>query len=99
MIGNLEVDDGVQFLIIVVRLTRWGIQMDVELTWEEVRLEDHNNKDNPIQAIRMQLRMRSSKRDLHGERQIETMGYSVGEDFSKNPTHDHIITKGGKLAA
>jgi len=27
------------------------------------------------------------------------MGYSIGEDLSKNPAHDHIIAKGGKLAA
>ena len=34
---------------------------------EEVRLKDHDNKDDPIQAIRTRLRMRSGKRDLHGE--------------------------------
>jgi len=45
-IGNLEVDNGMQFPIIVVQLTRWGIQMDMELMQEEVRLEDHDNKDN-----------------------------------------------------
>ena len=41
--------------------------MGMELVLEEVQLEDHNNKDDPIQAIRMRLRMRSGKRDLHGE--------------------------------
>jgi len=50
--GDLEVDNCVQLFIIVVDLTRVGIQMDVELALEEVRLEDHDNKDDPIQAIR-----------------------------------------------
>ena len=34
--GNLDVDSGVQLLIIVVYLTRRGIRMDVELALEEV---------------------------------------------------------------
>ena len=84
--GDLEVDDGVQFLIIVVDLTRRGIQMNVEFALEEVRLEDHYNKDDPIQAIRTWPRTRSGERDLRGERQIETIGYSVGEDFRQVPT-------------
>jgi len=39
----------------------------VELALEEVRLEDHDNKDDPIHAIRTWPRTRSGK-DLHGER-------------------------------
>ena len=50
--GDLEVDNCVQLFIIVVDLTRVGVQMDVELALEEVRLEDHDNKDDPLQAIR-----------------------------------------------
>jgi len=34
--GNLDIDSGVQLLIIVVYLTRRGIRMDVELALEEV---------------------------------------------------------------
>ena len=52
----------------MVYLTGQGIQMDVELGLEEVRLEDHDNKDDPIQVIRMRPRTRSGKRDLRGER-------------------------------
>jgi len=55
------------YTLIVVYLIRRGIQMGMELALEEVRLEDHDNKDDPIQAIRMRLRMRSGKRDLCGE--------------------------------
>jgi len=84
--GDLQVDDGVQLVIIVVDRTRRVIQFDVELVLEEARLEDHDNKDNPMQAIRTWLRARSGERDLRGERQIETIGYSVGEDFSQVPT-------------
>jgi len=75
----------VQGLTIVVYLTGQGIQMDVELGLEEVRLEDHNNKDDPIQVIRMRPRTRSGKRDLCGERQIETIGNSKGKDSSQIP--------------
>ena len=41
--------------------------MGMELALDEVQLEDHDNKDDPIQAIRMRLRTRSGKRDLRGE--------------------------------
>jgi len=75
----------VQGLTIVVYLTGQGIQMDVELGLEEVRLKDHDNKDDPIQVIRMRPRTRSRKRDLHGERQIETIGNSEGKDSSQIP--------------
>ena len=50
--GDLEVDDGVQLRIIVIYLTSRGIQLDIELVLEEGRLEDHDNKDDPMQAIR-----------------------------------------------
>ena len=60
--------------------------MDIGLVLEEVRLEDHNNKDEPVQAIRMRLKKRSGERDLCGERQIETISYRVGKDFSQIPT-------------
>lgn len=49
--GNLEVDDGVQLLVIVVDLAGWGIQMNVELSLEKVRLKDHDNKNDPIQEL------------------------------------------------
>jgi len=71
--GDLEVDNGMQLLIIVFDLTRRGIQMDIELALEEVQLEDDNNKDDSIQAIRTWSRTRSSKRGLREEHQIETI--------------------------
>ena len=49
--SDLEVDNGVQLLTILVDLTRRGIQVDVELVLEEVRLEDGDNKDYPIQVF------------------------------------------------
>ena len=49
--SNLEVDNGVQLLTILVDLTRRGIQVDIELALEEVRLEDGDNKDYPIQVF------------------------------------------------
>ena len=49
--SDLEVDNGVQLLTILVDLTRRGIQVDVELALEEVRLEDGDNKDYPIQVF------------------------------------------------
>ena len=36
--GNLEVDDRVKLLVIVVNLTRRGVEVDMELPLEEVRL-------------------------------------------------------------
>ena len=80
-----KVDDGAQGPTIVVYLTGQGIQMDVELGLEEVQLEDHNNKVDPIQVIRMRPRTRSGKRDLRGECQIETIGNSEGKDSSQIP--------------
>lgn len=56
--GNLEVDDSMQLLVIVVDLVRGRIQVDMELPLEEVRFEDHNNKNDPAQAIRTQPRMK-----------------------------------------
>jgi hypothetical protein len=38
-------------LVIVVDLAGWGIQMNVELSLEKVRLEDHDNKNDPIQEL------------------------------------------------
>ena len=72
-----EVDDGapsgVQLLVVAVRR---GIQMVIKLALEEVRLEDHSNKDGPIQAVRTWHRTRSGEMDLCGERQIGTIGNS-----------------------
>lgn len=56
--GNLKVDDGVQLPVIVVDLARGGIQMDVELPLEEVRLKDDDNKNDPMQAIRTRVGMK-----------------------------------------
>ena len=43
--------------------------MDVGLVLEEVRFEDCDNKDEPVQAIRMRLRKRSGERDFEGQEQ------------------------------
>ena len=61
------------YTLIVVHLIRQGIQMGVELALEEVQPEDHDNKDDLIQAIRMRPRIRSSKRNLHGEHQMVSL--------------------------
>jgi hypothetical protein len=39
-------------------LARGGIQMDVELPLEEVRLKDDDNKNDPMQAIRTRVGMK-----------------------------------------
>ena len=55
--GNLKIDDHVQLLVVMVNLTRGGIQMDVELALEEIRLEDYDNENDPMQTIRILRKM------------------------------------------
>ena len=52
---NLEVNYGMQLLVIVVDMATIGdtVEMGVELILEEVRLEDHDNKNDPTQTIRL----------------------------------------------
>ena len=47
--SNLEVDDRVKLLVVVVDMKRWRIEVDVELSLEEVRLKDNNDESNPTQ--------------------------------------------------
>ena len=47
--GNLEVDDRVKLLIVVVNLTRRRVEVDMELSLEEVRLEDDDDENNTMQ--------------------------------------------------
>lgn len=47
--GNLEVDDHVQLLVVMVNLASRRIEVDMELPLEEVRLEDNDDENNPMQ--------------------------------------------------
>ncbi len=47
--GNLEVHNRVELLVVMVNMMRWRVEVDMELSLEEVRLKDNYDENDPMQ--------------------------------------------------